>query len=105
MVGGGGGGKNIPWFVRLYEDILVFHELERVNYLLYRRTNHDGTIFLAHRIRICACFTWTDNSISPMFSHPGPDKNHVILMHWLYRKSRISSSGDVVFFNSRLRQK
>ena len=24
-----------------------------------------------------------------MLSHPGPDKNHVYLMHWLYRKSRI----------------
>ena len=23
-----------------------------------------------------------------MLSHPGPDKNHVYLMHWLYRKSR-----------------
>ena len=22
-----------------------------------------------------------------MLSHPGPDKNHVNLMHWLYRKS------------------
>ena len=27
--------------------------------------------------------------ILPMLSHPGPDKNHVYLMHWLYRKSRI----------------
>ena len=27
--------------------------------------------------------------ISPMLSHPGRDKNHVYLMHWLYRKSRI----------------
>ena len=27
------------------------------------------------------------NLISPMLSHPGPDKNHVYLMHWLYRKS------------------
>ena len=24
-----------------------------------------------------------------MLSHPGPDKTHVYLMHWLYRKSRI----------------
>ena len=24
-----------------------------------------------------------------MLSHPGPDKNHVYLMHRLYRKSRI----------------
>ena len=23
-----------------------------------------------------------------MLSHPGPDKNHVYLMHWLYWKSR-----------------
>ena len=29
------------------------------------------------------------NLISPMLSHPGPDKNHVYLMHLLYRKSRI----------------
>ena len=28
------------------------------------------------------------NLISPMLSHPGPDKNHVYLMHRLYRKSR-----------------
>ena len=27
--------------------------------------------------------------ISPMLSHPGPDKNHMYLMHRLYRKSRI----------------
>ena len=27
--------------------------------------------------------------ISPMLSHPGPDKNHVYLMHWLYRKTCI----------------
>ena len=27
--------------------------------------------------------------ISPMLPHPGPDKNHVNLMHLLYRKSRI----------------
>ena len=25
----------------------------------------------------------------PELSHPGPDKNHVNIMHWLYRKSRI----------------
>ena len=24
-----------------------------------------------------------------MLSHPEPDKNHVYLMHWLYKKSRI----------------
>ena len=30
------------------------------------------------------------NLISPMLSHPGLDKNHVYLMHWLYRKSRIN---------------
>ena len=29
------------------------------------------------------------NLISPMLSHPGLDKNHVYLMHRLYRKSRI----------------
>ena len=29
------------------------------------------------------------NLILPMLSHPGSDKNHVHLMHWLYRKSRI----------------
>ena len=34
--------------------------------------------------------------ISPMFFHPGPDKNHVNLMHWLYRKS---SSTDVDFYS------
>ena len=28
--------------------------------------------------------------ISPMLSHPGPDKNHVNLIRWLYRKSRIN---------------
>ena len=27
------------------------------------------------------------NLISPMFSHLGPDKNYVYIMHWLYRKS------------------
>ena len=27
--------------------------------------------------------------ISPMLSYPGPDKNHLNLMHWLYRKSHI----------------
>ena len=48
-----------------------------------------GKFFLAYRIRISACFTRTDNSISPMLSHPGPDKNHVYLMHRLYRRSRI----------------
>ena len=25
-----------------------------------------------------------------MLSHPGPDKNHVNVMHWLYWKSRIN---------------
>ena len=29
------------------------------------------------------------NLISPILSHPGPDKNHVYLMHRLCRKSRI----------------
>ena len=28
------------------------------------------------------------NLISPMLSYPGPDKNHVNIMHWLYWKSR-----------------
>ena len=35
--------------------------------------------------------------ISPTLSHPGPDKNHANLMHWLYRKSRISLLSDVGF--------
>ena len=27
--------------------------------------------------------------ISPMLSHPALDKNHMYLIHWLYRKSHI----------------
>ena len=38
--------------------------------------------------------------ISPMLSQPGPDKNHVYLMHRLYRKSRIYSSSDVGIFTA-----
>ena len=34
-----------------------------------------------------------------MLSHPGPDKNHVYLMHRLYRKSRIYASSDVGFYS------
>ena len=37
--------------------------------------------------------------ISTMLSHPGPDKNHVYLMHWLYRKSVSMSSSDVCYFS------
>ena len=36
-----------------------------------------------------------------MLSHPGPDKNHVYLMHWLYRKSRIYAVKWRWFFYSR----
>ena len=36
-----------------------------------------------------------------MSSHPGPDKNHVHLMHWLYIGSRVSVlSSDVVFYTA-----
>ena len=45
--------------------------------------------FLAHWIMISACFTWLTVLISPMLFHSGPDKNHLNLMHWLYRKSHI----------------
>ena len=45
--------------------------------------------FLAHQIRISACFTCTYKSSHTHVSHPGPDKNHVYLMHRLCRKSRI----------------
>ena len=42
--------------------------------------------------------------ISPMFSHPGPDKNHMNLMHGCI-ESRISKSSSEVGFYSRLHQK
>ena len=29
-------------------------------------------------VRISACFTWTDNLMSPMLSHPGPPKTNVL---------------------------
>ena len=40
------------------------------------------------------------NLISPMLSHPGLDKNHVYLMHRLYRKHVSTSSSDVGFFTA-----
>ena len=32
-----------------------------------------------------------------MLSHPGPDKNHVNLMHWLYRKKYLCRQVTLVF--------
>ena len=50
-------------------------------------THHYDAIILvlAHRIRISACFTWTDNSYLTQ------DRIKITRnkMHWLYTKSRI----------------
>ena len=35
-----------------------------------------------------------------MSSHPRQDKNHMNLMHWLYRQSRTLSSEFVCFFTA-----
>ena len=40
-----------------------------------------GKFFLAHRIKISPCFTWTDKSYLTLVILPRNRKNHVNLMH------------------------
>ena len=57
-----------------------------------------GKFFLAHRIRISMCFTWTDDSYL-MLSHPGPDKNHVYIMPGCIGSHVSTSSSDVGIYS------
>ena len=88
-----------PRFVRLSEATI--HQLLRVGYFPYRRTNMGITIFSCipdKDIRVFhldrqffSCIPDKDIRVfyldQQFLSHTGPNKNHVCLMYRLYRKS------------------
>ena len=49
-------------------------------------------VVLAQQIKISTCLTYTNNFISPMLSHPGPDKSRVLSILLSYSSSWISQA-------------